>query len=334
MIVNSYANPTALSGYYKDHNKFSKFKHNKVILIEFRALEQLNEILERSLTNEERNQINNGNLLLLLNCSTEAYPSFNYLKNTVNLNTDYVKVLSASPDIVHDELYVHFERLTQTTLDIDPISPLANNPSKLYINFNFKTRPHRLATLVLLKKNSLLELGYNSFYCEKNEWDKHFTTAQNYFDLDSNFPINILPMKIDQIDKNKNSAHIKFSQIEKYVSDSLISLVTETNYLSNEPRFLTEKTFKPIALKQPFILITVPKTLEFLRNLGYKTFHGIINENYDTELDDKKRLTMIMEELVRLSNLNTRELNEFKIKCLEIVNYNFELFKNRKTFIH
>lgn len=334
MIVNSYANINATSGYYKEHNKYSKFKNDRVILIEFRALQHLNDILQDSLTSTEKSEINNGYKLLLLNCSTEADYTFNKLKNFVNLNENHVKVLSASPDIIHDELYIHFEKLSQTTLDINPVSSLLKNPSKLYVNFNFKIRPHRLATILSLNKYNLLDLGYNSFYCKTNDWEYQLSNTKNYFNIDTSFPTSKLPLVLDSFDTNKNAAHIKFSQIEKYMSDSLISLVTETNYFNNEPRFLTEKTFKPIAFKQPFILVTVPKTLEFLKSLGYKTFHGIIDESYDNELDDEKRLEMIMSELKRLSQLTVNELNDFKINCLNIVNHNFELFKNKKLFIH
>lgn len=334
MIVNSYAHHTASSGYYKEHNKLSKFKQNQVIIIEFRNLQQLNDLIQNSLTQSEKTDINAGKKLLLLNCSTEANYKFNTLKDIVNLNKDHVKVLSASPDIVSDELYIHFERLTQTTLDIVPVSPLNVLTSKLYINFNLKTRPHRLATIALLKQHNLFELGYNSLYCMQEEWDYHLSITKKHFDISDDFKLDSLPIELDKINTKSNPAHIKFSNIQKFVTNSLLSLVTETNYFNSEPRFLTEKTFKPIALKQPFILVTVPRTLEFLRSLGYKTFDGIIDESYDQEFDDKKRLNLIIKELKRISELSDNDLQLFKSKCLSIVNYNYDLFKNKKTFIH
>jgi hypothetical protein len=44
--------------------------------------------------------------------------------------------------------------------------------------------------------------------------------------------------------------------------------------------FLTEKTFKPLALGMPFIVIGNPYILKRLRSLGYKTFVLYITLRY------------------------------------------------------
>ena len=34
---------------------------------------------------------------------------------------------------------------------------------------------------------------------------------------------------------------------------------------------------------QPFIVMSTPKFLQFLKDNGFKTFDGFINESYDTQ---------------------------------------------------
>jgi F0F1-type ATP synthase membrane subunit b/b' len=71
-----------------------------------------------------------------------------------------------------------------------------------------------------------------------------------------------------------------------------------------------------------------------LRQLGYKTFNGIIDESYDEIEDDVERLTMITNEIERLCNLNEEQLIEFKQQALEIVEYNYNLLMSKTNFLN
>ena len=97
---------------------------------------------------------------------------------------------------------------------------------------------------------------------------------------------------------------------------------------------ISEKTYKPIIFKHPFIVASTPLHLQYLRNLGYKTFSPYIDESYDLEFNDAKRLLLICKEINRLSNLSEDELIEFRTNLLEIVDYNFNLLYSRTNFIH
>ena len=65
--------------------------------------------------------------------------------------------------------------------------------------------------------------------------------------------------------------------------------------------FITEKILKPLAFGHPFIVWSAPGILERLRNFGFKTFDNCIDESYDLEKDDNKRLEMILNEVARLN---------------------------------
>ena len=59
-----------------------------------------------------------------------------------------------------------------------------------------------------------------------------------------------------------------------------------------------------------------------LRERGYLTFDGIIDESYDSIEDDTLRLLAISKELDRISKLNEEELDNFRTKVKPIVEYN------------
>lgn len=96
------------------------------------------------------------------------------------------------------------------------------------------------------------------------------------------------------------------------------------------PSSITEKAYKPIACSRPFITFATPYFLEDIRNLGYKTFSPFINENYDTETDNTKRLNMIVDEVNRICNLPDAEYKELVKNCMDIAKYNLDHFKEHK----
>ena len=123
-------------------------------------------------------------------------------------------------------------------------------------------------------------------------------------------------------------------------NNSYFSLVTESIYfdlgnvnssISLDCHLLSEKTFKVIAAKHPFIIASRPNFLEAVRMCGYKTFHPYINESYDTINDDELRLKAIMDETERLCNLTDDEYIEFQKNINSILDYNYEILKNKKV---
>ena len=86
-------------------------------------------------------------------------------------------------------------------------------------------------------------------------------------------------------------------------------------------------------MQHPFVLITIPNSLDVLKELGYKTFSPWIDESYDKELDDTKRMLMIVEETKRLCNLSPDQLAEFLIAMREICLHNYNNLMSKRDFI-
>jgi hypothetical protein len=132
---------------------------------------------------------------------------------------------------------------------------------------------------------------------------------------------NSLPKTID-IDLSFNHLQINYELMDS----AYINLTTETfyDYVNGEVIFLSEKIFKPILAIQPFIIVGNPYLLRELKNLGFKTFHPIINEEYDEIIDDDKRMENILQEIDRLYKLTPDEIKNFIKKVSDICIYNYK----------
>jgi len=106
--------------------------------------------------------------------------------------------------------------------------------------------------------------------------------------------------------------------------DSYINIVSETNFF-RPGDYISEKALKPIANLQPFIIIGSSNSLAELRSLGFKTFHPFINEEYDSELDNNKRLELVLKEIYRLSQKSISEIDKWYRDIFHILEYNQNL---------
>jgi hypothetical protein len=98
--------------------------------------------------------------------------------------------------------------------------------------------------------------------------------------------------------------------------------------------FHSEKIFKAIRAKHPFVLLSTPNSVAGLREMGYKSYHPYINEEYDNVSDDHDRLSMVMDEVERLSNMTDDETRIWLENVKPIAQYNYELLKTKQFSVH
>ena len=109
-------------------------------------------------------------------------------------------------------------------------------------------------------------------------------------------------------------------------AESLLYLVTETVYTGRR-HHLTEKTFKPIALGMPFVIVGTRGSLEYLRSYGFRTFEGIWDESYDLETDDV-RIKRIASLLRSLNELPARAKQDLFEQAQAVIEHNWNHFYN------
>lgn len=220
--------------------------------------------------------------------------------------------------------------------------------TKKFLNFNRRWRSHRPILTLLLRHYNLLNKGFVSFGpCEHHtKWEEIFDGMivtsignQEMFDaIMANKDIKDMPpLYLDTDNLSINRPEPEISTI-KYYENSYFSVVSETTFYNKDTtcnsRFITEKTFKAILFEHPFILVSIPKSLEVLKYLGYKTFSPFIDESYDQELDDNKRMMMIVREIERLCNLSDADLETFLVECKKICKYNYNHLLNKRIFMY
>lgn len=111
---------------------------------------------------------------------------------------------------------------------------------------------------------------------------------------------------------------------EDYAS-SAVEVVLETLF-DDSRHHLTEKILRPIACGRPFVLVSTRGSLQYLRQYGFETFDGLINETYDTISDPRQRLEAIVQELERISCMNPDEKKSLWTQLYAIAQRNQKLF--------
>jgi hypothetical protein len=205
---------------------------------------------------------------------------------------------------------------------------------KTFLCFNRIARPHRIDFYFLLKKFDLIKDTYYSFHnYHKSDLMSYYNDAnfiRSFLNLKPNDILNLtqqIPMTLDKIEKYDDNINIELCG--DFYNKTLISLVTET--LISGPTFLTEKTFKPIYNKHPFIIISSPYFLKYLKQKGYKTFDSFFSEDYDIITDRNMRLLRIAKLCNDINSWSTAKKQEFYEKSKEITNHNYEVLVNRKN---
>jgi len=107
--------------------------------------------------------------------------------------------------------------------------------------------------------------------------------------------------------------------------NTAIHLVAETVF-SDSKIHVTEKTFKPMVMKQPFMIFAGPGTLQYLKNYGFRTFDCVWDESYDQEQDHDLRLAKIINIIKDLSRKSDKEFRDIIDKCWEITDHNHKHF--------
>ena len=197
-------------------------------------------------------------------------------------------------------------------------------PERLFVSFNNTRRWHRSHLGVMLEHNNLLDKGYYSLRQDNANDITSLNMDPMYNGAVDTFSKKV-PINLDRI--NQRQTHIAFTEKSDVHlhQNSHVSLVTETIYQSDGLPlrdggteyvkgcvFYTEKTYKPLWFYQPFIVCAVPGFLKSMRELGWCTFAPHIDESYDSETDDDKRMEMIVAELDRLSKFDHGQWLEFR----------------------
>lgn len=149
---------------------------------------------------------------------------------------------------------------------------------------------------------------------------------ENNINLSSFLKNNIGTPDNVRIEEHIPSSTEKFPKISSHgwsnncfvYDNSQLSFIAET-WVRCKSTFLTEKTFRPLINKHPFIMVGPENILQHLRKLGFITFNSIIDESYDEIPNVYERIDFAVDQAKKF--LDTSHTKSLEID--EIVNYNF-----------
>lgn len=222
------------------------------------------------------------------------------------------------------------------------LEPSTRKINKKYITFNRITgnsRAYRGIFVAKLIERSLLEHGHVSFSynCpEHGPYSKSALDLVTKHNIDSeliNHTIKSLysinqSLRIDQIDQPYITNSSQVLNCIPQLQESFMQVVTETCFWDDKFH-LTEKIFKPIVAKQPFILLGCAHNLRYLQSYGFKTFDHWWDESYDQIEDPIERLNAAIDIIEKICAREHSYLENLLLEMQEVLDYNFNLFYDK-----
>lgn len=256
--------------------------------------------------------VNNYQALLVFNLNeishyntyTKDYELCISMIRDAGLNPRNIRILTMSDTASYwtNAWHIYLMETRNSTL----VNEINLNPrDKIFTCLNRFQKHHRRYIVSELINNNLHTKSYVSYSSKKyakfdqNDYGNPYSHISDYTQID-----NLIPLVIDDMSDTDHNNHSIV--VHEYFNNAYWNIVTES-LESSEGCVLTEKTFKPIANLQPFILVGGYQTLKQLRKLGFKTFGNIIDEGYDTIKDNTERMKAVMKEIKRLGNMSHEE---------------------------
>lgn len=210
---------------------------------------------------------------------------------------------------------------------------LVEKDRKKFLNFNRIPKLHRILLFGMfnsvkeLRDNAITTLGasdngasdaFHAFVW--NDVYPEFTYRKELLDFYSNYDSSKHTW-YDEPDMENNKA--SSLNLEAH-SKTFVNVISES-LIHPTTIFFSEKTFKPILVCQPFIIVGNPHSLRSLREQGYQTFSKWWDESYDQEEDFYRRFEKISKLLIEISQWSNEKCYSVTQEMLPTLIHNFNV---------
>ena len=221
------------------------------------------------------------------------------------------------------------------------IPPSQRTIKKKYITFNRLTggaRAYRSFLVAELARNNLLDQGYVSYsdVCPKyGHYEHNILATVGERGVSADYVIRAryaldrikYPLRIDNEGDIPNGSQT-LGPITA-LTESFLHVVTETCYWDKKTH-LTEKIFKPIVARQPFVLLGCANNLKYLRSYGFKTFDAWWDESYDSIEDPILRLQAVVKIINDICEMSNEDLTAMLRAMQHVLDYNYHRFYSKE----
>jgi|TARA_B110000208_G_scaffold91206_1_gene114787 hypothetical protein len=188
-------------------------------------------------------------------------------------------------------------------------------------------RSYRIYLVSLLKEYDLLDKGFVSFGVTDaiSDWRDEISDPKTRLSEQQKDSIERNLTDITRLTIDNASVLGSASADIPREQDAFWHVVTETVFYHSKMH-LTEKIFKPIVNKQPFMLLAAPDNLAYLKSYGFKTFDSVIDEDYDICQDNQERINKVVSQLHWYANLSPSDKTDVQEHLKPIIEHNFNHF--------
>jgi hypothetical protein len=277
------------------------------------------------------------------NFTSDAFNGFEHLHNTVrllglpkysviivsgNLNAsqqylDWCSVNLKEPYIEFQE-GVEWDGKTSNDSILSPKPVSVKDYCLPFNSLNRAHRNHRTEHLYFLAENKLTGLVSGGAWFATHPIDPpiYQTVEYNHYNsvLAANYP------KTVDVEDLVNQVPNLINNFEIY-ENSQLTVVTESHFNQTGGLFITEKTFRPLLVGHPFMILGQKGTLKKLRSWGFQTDFDGIDQSYDLIEDDRERFLQFHQAL-RNWCIQDSEIRRTAIyKWDNIISHNFQNYK-------
>lgn len=252
-------------------------------------------------------------------------------------NFKYVEIHSGNCIEQHNKYFIRVQSLLQWARVRKPVDSKYHtwNRDKIFLAYYGRPIWHRLGIAGhLVSQYSMISCvnlrgDYNNEDSRKLfELTELFTNApeqiKNFSNIADSLPL--LLEKQDGYTPGQQDTSGFTDQLLDFYPNILIDVVSES-YTSGDTFCPTEKTFRPMLMKKPFIIMGPKNHLIYLRQLGFKTFYEFWDEDYDGH-GPAMRFHLIIKLLDTLATKTKNELNDMYYKMQNILDHNYDLLIN------
>jgi hypothetical protein len=213
------------------------------------------------------------------------------------------------------------------------ISLYKEGKPKYFFTTNNQPRAARMHLYKFMIENGLIDKSEASFFFKA--WE-HGKTHLSYSDRESEghteyYPIidDTFQFPVKVFENELRGGHFyncKWINFDKNI-DCMIDIVIETLQTADNFFSFSEKAFRPIICKKPFIIFGTTGLYKGMKELGFKFFPFLYDENEleRTNITHEERLAIFLKMIKNISEMGLDELQALINQYSEIYEYNYNL---------
>jgi hypothetical protein len=216
---------------------------------------------------------------------------------------------------------------THALLEVKDVNFVTNKVGKFFMSRNKTAKPHRLNLLFHLMMTDINDdINYSKLFTYPEEDIVPYFLSLDNTEISEKIKSIALfnqIIKEDDYEKGKgyydhktcsfrtyhenSGSELHYPELKESYENSYINIVTEslfeTHDFSLNAVHITEKSFRPFFYYQIQLILSTPNHIKKLKEkYDFDFFDDLINHSYDSELDDRKRFFMIIEEIKKIND--------------------------------